>query len=130
MAVGGDQVDAAKAAGDQATQERQPAGAVLTAGHVQAEDLTLAVGVDPTASSACTRTVRPSSRTFSVKASSQTKVDGPASSGRFRNAATCLSRLLAISLTCDFDSRVTPRVSTSFSTRRVDTPAGSWSLPP
>jgi hypothetical protein len=43
VALGGDQLDAGKAAGDQATQERQPAGAVLTAGHVQAEDLALPI---------------------------------------------------------------------------------------
>ncbi len=39
-------LDAGHAAGDQGAQEGQPAGAVLGGGHVQAEDLALAVGVD------------------------------------------------------------------------------------
>ena len=53
--------------------------------------------------------------------SSHTKVYGPASSGRLRNAATCSSRLLAISLTWLLESLVTRRVATSLSTRRADT---------
>jgi hypothetical protein len=48
---------------------------------------------------------------------------GPASNGRVRTASTCESRSLAISDTCDFDSRVMPRVSTSFSILRVLTPS-------
>ena len=39
VGVGGDQLHAGQAAGDQAAQERQPARAVLGAGHVDAEDL-------------------------------------------------------------------------------------------
>src|SRR4051794_4627210 len=39
------------------------------------------------------------------------------------DAATCASRLWAISETCDFDNLLTPSVSTSFSTRRVETPS-------
>jgi hypothetical protein len=45
--VGGDQLHPAQAAGDQAAEERQPAGAVLAGGDVQAEDLAVPVGVDP-----------------------------------------------------------------------------------
>jgi hypothetical protein len=46
VAVGGDQGHAGQAAGDQAAQERQPPGAVLGGGDVDAQDLPLAVGVD------------------------------------------------------------------------------------
>ena len=45
--VGGHQPDSGEAAGGQVAEERQPAGAVLGGGHVQAEDLPIAVGVDP-----------------------------------------------------------------------------------
>jgi hypothetical protein len=45
--VGGHQPDAGEAARGQVAEEPQPAGAVLGGGHVQAEDLPIAVGVDP-----------------------------------------------------------------------------------
>ena len=45
--VAGDQGDPRQAAGGQVAEEPQPAGAVLGGGHVQAEDLPIAVGVDP-----------------------------------------------------------------------------------
>ena len=77
----------------------------------------------PVAISACTFTVRPPSRTFWVSASIHTKVYGPASSGRVRNLSTISSSSAAMTLTCDFDSSVTPRDSASFSTRRVETPS-------
>lgn len=41
-----DELDTGQAAGDQGTQESEPAGAVLSRGDVQAEDLTVPVGVD------------------------------------------------------------------------------------
>jgi hypothetical protein len=44
--IGGDQLDPGQAAGDQVAEEPQPAGAVLAAGDVQAEDLPVSVGVD------------------------------------------------------------------------------------
>ncbi|MBB6547063.1 hypothetical protein HD593_001858 [Nonomuraea rubra] len=44
--VGDDQLHPGQAAGDQAAQERQPTGAVLGRGDLQAEHLALAVGVD------------------------------------------------------------------------------------
>lgn len=62
-------------------------------------------------------------RTLMVSASAATKVYGPASSGRLRKDSTCSSTSLAITLTWDLDSREMPRVSTSFSIRRVDTPS-------
>ena len=46
VVVAGHQLDAGQAAGGQAAQERQPARAVLGAGHVDAEDLPAPVGVD------------------------------------------------------------------------------------
>ena len=45
--VGGDQHHPGQAAGDQAAEERQPAGAVLGGGDLEAEDLPVPVGVDP-----------------------------------------------------------------------------------
>lgn len=42
---------------------------------------------------------------------------------RLRNASTWASRSLAITLTCDFDSEVIPRESTSFSIRRAEAPS-------
>ena len=59
-----------------------------------------------------------------VGSSPARSVYGPSFSGRVRNAATCSSRSLAISLTWDLDSPVIPRVRTSLSVRRVETP--SW----
>jgi transposase-like protein len=47
VVVTGRQRDAGQAAGDQAAQERQPPGPVLTAGHIHAEDLPVPVGADP-----------------------------------------------------------------------------------
>ena len=47
MGVGGDQRDPGQAAGGQVAEERQPAGAVLGGGDLQAEDLAVPVGVDP-----------------------------------------------------------------------------------
>ena len=47
MRVADHELDAAQAAGDQPAQKRQPPGAVFGAGDVQAEDLAVAVGVDP-----------------------------------------------------------------------------------
>ena len=46
VGVGDDQPDPGQATGGQRSQERQPAGAVLVGGDVQAEDLAVAVGVD------------------------------------------------------------------------------------
>ena len=46
VGVAGDQLDPGQAAGEQAAEERQPAGAVLGGGDVQAEDLPVPVGVD------------------------------------------------------------------------------------
>ena len=45
MRVGGDELDPGQAAGGQVPEERQPPGAVLGAGDLQAEDLPVPVGV-------------------------------------------------------------------------------------
>ena len=78
----------------------------------------------PVATSTWVLTTRPPSRTFPhgiVNASAARNVYGPASRGRVRKSSTWASNSLAITDTWDFDSRVMPRVSTSFSIRRVDT---------
>lgn len=84
----------------------------------------------PVATSTTALTTRPFSRTFPlvrqgiVNASAATKLNGPVSaSGRLRNAVTCSSRSASIRETCDFDKLVMPRVCTSLSTRRVETPS-------
>lgn len=78
----------------------------------------------PVATRTTALTTRPCSRTFIVNASAATNVNGPASpSGRVRNAATCSSRSAAIRETCDLLSEVMPRLATSLSIRRVDTPS-------
>jgi hypothetical protein len=77
----------------------------------------------PVATIAWMLTTRPPSRTLSTRASAATNVYGPASRGRVRNASTCASRSAAMTETWDFESRVMPRVSTSFSIRRVETPS-------
>ena len=46
MGVGGDQPDPGQAASDEVAEEREPAGAVLTGGDLDAEDLTVPIGID------------------------------------------------------------------------------------
>lgn len=78
----------------------------------------------PVAMSTTALTTRPPSRTFIVNASAATNVNGPASpSGRWRKASTCSSRSAAIRDTWDFDRALMPKVLTSLSIRRVETPA-------
>ena len=74
VGVGDDQPDARQASGGQRPQECQPAGAVLVAGDVQAEDFPAAVGIDPDCDQGMHVDVRPPSRTLMTSASSQTKV--------------------------------------------------------
>jgi len=76
----------------------------------------------PVATRTWVLTTRPPSRTFIVKASAAMNVYGPASRGRVLKSSTWASSSRAITLTCDFDNLVIPRVSTSFSIRRVETP--------
>src|SRR5262249_35678200 len=79
--VAGHQRHAGQAARGQVTEERQPPGAVLASGDVQAQDLRYPSAFTAVASSAWTFTVRPASRTFSSSASAARNVYGPASSG-------------------------------------------------
>jgi hypothetical protein len=46
VGVAGDELDAGQAAGGQVAEERQPAGAVLARGDLDAEDLAVPVGID------------------------------------------------------------------------------------
>ena len=55
VGVGDNQLHARQAAGDQAAQERQPPGAVLTRGDLQPEDLPLPIGVYTTSVDAAPR---------------------------------------------------------------------------
>ena len=122
--VGGDQPDAGQAAGDQVAEERQPAGAVLGGGDLQAEDLAVPVGVhagreqgvhvdDPAA--------------LADLQHQRVRGDERVRAGVQRPGAERLDLLVELARpsreTCDFDSRVMPRVSTSFSIRRVETPS-------
>ena len=66
---------------------------------------------------------RPAADLIPTSASAATNRYGPSLSGRVRNAATCSSRSLAISLTVDLLSPVMPRVRTSMSILRVLTPS-------
>lgn len=59
-----------------------------------------------------------------VSASAATNVNGPASPRRrWRKDSTCSSSSVAIRLTWDLDRALMPRVLTSLSIRRVETPA-------
>jgi hypothetical protein len=74
VGVRGDQSDSAEAAGGQVPEERQPAGTVLGAGDLQAEDLPVPVGVDAGRQQRVELTTRPPSRTLRTRASAATKV--------------------------------------------------------
>ncbi|TQM75753.1 hypothetical protein FHX40_2471 [Thermopolyspora flexuosa] len=66
--------------------------------------------------------VRPPSRTFWVRASSHTNVQGPVSKGRMRKASTCSSSVLAMAETWLLEMPEMPSCSTSLSMRLVDAP--------
>ena len=68
-------------------------------------------------------TTRPASRTLTTRASSHTNAYGPASSGRFRHAATSSSSSPQTRETCDFDRLVMPMAWAMSSTLRVETPS-------
>ena len=124
VVIAGHQLHAGQAAGGQAAQERQPARAVLGAGHVDAEDLAAPVGVDAGRDQAVhvDGAGRPRGPSGSAHRSSRTcTARGPAAgSGRTPRSS---SSSAAMALTCDFDRPTTPREAASFSTRRVDTPS-------
>jgi hypothetical protein len=123
MGVGGDQLDAGQAAGDQVAQEGQPAGAILSRTHLEAEDLAVPVAVHagrhqgvhvdhPTALADLEhqRVCGEERVRAGVQQAGPERLDLPSSSA-------------AITDTCDLDSRVMPSDSTRRSIRRVDTPS-------
>lgn len=76
----------------------------------------MAVAVTPVATRQTAFTTRPPSRTFIVRASSATNVNGPTvSKGRCRNASTWVSSSAAIGETCDLLNALSPNVLTSLS---------------
>src|SRR3954468_10309371 len=77
----------------------------------------------PVASRAGPMTTRPPSRTFKhQRVRDQERVQAGIR-GQVRKSATWASSSAAIVETCDVDNPLMPRVSTSFSIRRVDTPS-------
>ena len=82
----------------------------------------MAVGVD-TGGQHVNVDPRPPSRTFIVNASAARNVQGRRRLGRAEVLDVGVE-LACHTETCDFDSRVMPRVSTSFSIRPVETPSG------
>ena len=123
VAIGGDQLHAGQAAGGQAAQERQPPGAVLGGGDVQAQDLRSPPAFTPVAIRACTFTVRSPLADLLGQRVDPHECVRPGVQRPGRNCVTISSSFAAITLTCDFDSFVTPRLSASFSTHRVLTPS-------
>ena len=117
------ELDAGEAAGDEAAQEGEPGGAVLGGDDVEAERLAEALRLTPTACTTQTLTVRPPSRHLTTSASEhQVRVRGAVE----RAGAEVLddpSSDFASRETWLFDIRSTPSCCTSFSTRRVETPA-------
>ena len=124
VGIGGDQLDPGQAAGVQAAEQGQPAGLGLGRADVDAEDLAVPVsvdagrdqdvGVDHPAALADLHRQR-------VRGQERVRARRPgAGSGSPRRGRRAR---VAITETCDFDSRVMPRVSTSFSIRRVETPS-------
>ena len=123
VGVGGDQRDAGQAAGGQVAEERQPAGAVFGGGDLQAEDLPVPVGVhagreqgvhvDDAAALADLQHQR-------VRGDERVR---PGVQRPGPEVLDHVSSSAAITDTCDLDSGVIPRDSTSFSIRRVDTPS-------
>jgi hypothetical protein len=123
MRVAGDQADAAEAAGDERAQKREPGGAVLAGDDVQAERLAEAVTVD-----ADRMHDADADRAPALAALDNQRIEGDIGVGRAveragAKSSTIWSRLCANPETWLFDIRSTPSCCTSFSTRRVETPA-------
>ena len=124
MGIRGDELDATQAAGVQTTEQGQPAGLGLGRADVHAEDLAVPISVDagrdqdvgvddPTALADLHRQrVRGHERVRAL-------VEWPGA-----EVLDVRVELLGHHrLTCDFDNLVMPKVSTSFSIRRVETPS-------
>jgi hypothetical protein len=88
VSVGGHEGDADQAAGGQVAEERQPPGAGLGGGDLQAWNLPLALGVHARRDHGVDADGPAGLPTLMTRASATTNVYGPASSGRVRNAST------------------------------------------
>ena len=114
---------ARQAAGGQGPQKRQPARTVLGGGDINAQDFAVALGVDPDRDQGV-HVDHPSGladfkhQGIGGHEGVGAGIQGPGAEG-FHGGV----EFLAITLTCDFDKLVMPRVSTSLSIRRVDTPS-------
>jgi hypothetical protein len=123
VGVGGDQPHPGQAAGGQVPEEREPAGAVLSAGDLQTQDLPVPVAVHPDRDQRV--------NTHNASAFADLQHEGVSGHERVRTliewaAAERLDLGVEVSghdTDLDFDSRVMPNDSTSFSIRRVDTPS-------
>ena len=123
MGVGGDQGHPAQAAGDHVPEEAQPPGAVLGGGDLQTQDLPVPVGVDTCSHQGV--------HVHDPAALADLQRQGVGGNERVwagvQRAGPEVGDLLVELLGHDRDlglrSRVMPRVSTSFSIRRVDTPS-------
>jgi hypothetical protein len=106
-------------------EERQPAGAVLAGGDLDAEDLAVPVGVDAGRDQHVHRHHPAALADLEhVSASAATNVNGPASvEPAGAELLDVLVELLGHLETCDLLRPVMPRVCTSLSIRRVDTPS-------
>lgn len=112
-----------QASGAQIAEERQPAGAVLGRGHLQAADLPVAVAVDAGRNQGVDSDHATALADLQHQGVGCDEGVGPVSNGRVRNASTCASRSRAIAETCDFEGLVMPSDSTGFSICHVDTPS-------
>jgi hypothetical protein len=124
IGVGGDELNPGEAAGERVSKEANRGRTGLRGRDPQALDFAVSVGVE-NGGKQHDRVVDPATpRIFIVGAPVAKNVNGLASPrGRWRNWLTCSSKSVAIRDTCDLDSERLPRVLTSLSIRRVETPA-------
>ena len=123
VGVGDHECDPREPVGHQAPQERRPARPVLGAEHVEAQDLAVAVGVDPGGDDRGHRD-HPAALSHLVEQGVEPQVGvGPGVEGPVGNSATLASRFLASSETWDLDIPSIPMARTRSSTRRVETPS-------
>ena len=130
VVVAGHRLHAGQAPGGQAAQERQPARAVLGAGHVDAEDLPAPVSVDAGRDQAV-HVHRPAALAdlLGQRVDPHERVR-PAVRGRDRKDSTSSSSSLAIALTCDLDRPTTPREAAASPPAGSRRPAGTTWPPP
>jgi len=124
MGVGDDQLDPCQAPGDQATQERRPARAILRTADVQPDQLPVAVGVDrgrhqhrgvadpPSLTDLHAHRVDPHKRVRAGDPAAGCATRRPARPGSAQLRETCEVEICSI-----------PMERAMSSTRRVDTPS-------